>query len=132
MGRVTKQWFVDSGLNASLVRTHGATEVFPPEDADAIVDNTATGTTLRANQLTILDTLMSSTTHLCVTPGLLDDPAKKAAVDHLVLLMQSVMSARAHVLLEFNVASHLLPAFTELPALVHAHRVHPARRRRLR
>ena len=47
-----------------FVRAHGATEVFPPEDADCIVDNTATGSTLRANSLDIVDELMRSSTRM--------------------------------------------------------------------
>ena len=49
--RLTRAWIARRGLDATLVRSYGATEVFPPEDADCIVDNTATGATLQANGL---------------------------------------------------------------------------------
>eukprot|EP00164_Ancoracysta_twista_P000507 GFYU01000677.1.p1 GENE.GFYU01000677.1~~GFYU01000677.1.p1 ORF type:complete len:237 (-),score=34.36 GFYU01000677.1:948-1658(-) len=52
---ITTNWMQKKGLKAELVRTYGATEVFPPEDADAIVDNTATGSTLKANGLFITE-----------------------------------------------------------------------------
>lgn len=116
--RVTNKWIRESGMNASLVRTHGATEVFPPEDADLIVDNTATGTTLRANRLVIMDELLSSTTHLCVHPNVVNDPAKRCAIDQVVLLLKSVMNARAHALLEFNASTGAFAELVrELPAL---------------
>src|SRR6266496_1902542 len=54
-GRLTRRWISASGLCAEFVRSYGATEVFPPEDADVIVDNTATGATLGANGLAIVD-----------------------------------------------------------------------------
>jgi ATP phosphoribosyltransferase len=53
--RLTRDWLARSGYQATVVRSYGATEVFPPEDADCIVDNTATGETLRANGLVIVD-----------------------------------------------------------------------------
>ncbi len=56
------------------MRSYGATEVFPPEDADLIVDNTATGSTLEANDLEIVDELMESSTRLYACPRALDDP----------------------------------------------------------
>ena len=52
-----------------MVRSYGATEVFPPEDADVIVDCSATGATLRANGLAIVDTLMRSSTRLYASPA---------------------------------------------------------------
>ena len=51
--RLTRAWIAERGLDATFVRSYGATEVFPPEDADCIVDNTQTGSTLAANDLVI-------------------------------------------------------------------------------
>ena len=56
-----------------MVHSYGATEVFPPDDADVIVDNTATGATLAANGLAIVDTLFTSSTRLYASPAALDD-----------------------------------------------------------
>ncbi len=53
--RLTTRWIAARGLDATCVRSYGATEVFPPEDADAIVDNTATGATLAAHGLVVFD-----------------------------------------------------------------------------
>ena len=106
--KLTKEWIADRGLNARFVHSYGATEVFPPEDADCIVDNTATGSTLRANGLAIVDTLMTSSTRLYANPEALKDPSRRAVIDRLVLLLESVLTARQRVMIEVNVdAEHL-------------------------
>lgn len=102
--RITHRWIATQPIDAVFVRSYGATEVFPPEDADLIVDNTATGSTLRANGLAIVDTLMRSSTRLYAGRPALDDPARRAPIEDLVLLLQSVLEARRRVMLELNVA----------------------------
>lgn len=101
--RLTQSWITSTGLDARVVRSYGATEVYPPEDADFIVDNTATGSTLAANQLEIIDELMKSSTRLYANPRALDDAARRERIEHLVVLLDSVREARRRVLLEFNV-----------------------------
>ncbi len=108
--RLASGWITERGLDATFVRSYGATEVFPPEDADVIVDNTATGATLEANGLLIVDELMASSTRLYASAGALADPARRAAVDDLVLLLRSVLEARRRVMLEVNVAADRLDA----------------------
>ncbi len=103
--RLTRQWIANRGLDATVVRTYGATEVFPPEDADIIVDNTSTGSTLRANGLEIFDELMRSSTRLYASNKALADPAKRQRLDDLVLLLKSVVEARKRVLIEVNVGA---------------------------
>ncbi len=102
--RVVKEWARGKPFEADVVRSYGATEVFPPEDADLIVDNTATGATLRGNGLVVADTLMLSSTRLYANPAALDDPASRARIDDLVLLLKSVLEARRRVMLELNVS----------------------------
>ena len=85
------------------MRSYGATEVFPPEDADCIVDNTATGSTLRANDLAIVDELMRSTTRMYACPQAMQDPGKRQRIEDLALLLRGVLEARSRVLIEFNV-----------------------------
>jgi ATP phosphoribosyltransferase len=102
---LTRRWIQAKGLSASFVRSYGATEVFPPEDADCIVDNTATGSTLVANGLTIFDTLMTSSTRMYANPRSWDDPAKRERIEHLATLLRSVIDARARVMLELNVTA---------------------------
>lgn len=91
-----------------VLHVSGSTEVFPPDDADMIVDklratmfllccflissfpsfSTATGTTLEANRLKIVDVLCSSSTHLCVHRSVLDNPAQMAQVEKIILLLK--------------------------------------------
>ncbi len=108
--RLTTRWIAARGLDASFLRSYGATEVFPPEDADLIVDNTATGSTLRANGLEIVDELMTSSTRLYANPRALEEPVKRETIDRLVLLVRSVLEARLRVMVEVNVAPDRLEA----------------------
>ncbi len=107
---LTKQWIAKKGLDATFLRSYGATEVFPPEDADLIVDNTASGSTLRANKLDIIDELMISTTRIYANPRALEDAAKKELMDRFCLLLNSVLEARRRVMLEVNVPEDKLEA----------------------
>ena len=108
--RLTKNWITKRGLNAQFVKTFGATEVFPPEDADLIVDNTATGQTLQANGLQIFDELMHSSTRLYAHPQALDDANKRSQIEDFVLLVNSVLEARKRVMVEVNVSAENLEA----------------------
>lgn len=116
--RLTQRWIQDRGLDATYVRSFGATEVFPPEDADCIVDNTATGSTLEANGLAIVDTLMTSSTRLYANPRALDNREKRVQLDRLVLLLKSVLQARERVMVEVNIGGDQLEALVaELPCM---------------
>ena len=108
--RLTRGWIGAKGLCAEFVRSYGATEVFPPEDADVIVDNTATGATLEANGLAIVDVLMRSSTRLYAHRAALDDPVRRRYIDDLVLLIGSVLEARRRVMLEVNASAACLDA----------------------
>src|SRR5205814_956042 len=77
--RLARRWIAARGLSAEFVRSYGATEVFPPEDADVIVDNTATGATLEANGLAVVDEVMRSSTRLYANPVALADPPSPPA-----------------------------------------------------
>jgi ATP phosphoribosyltransferase len=116
--RLARQWVADSGLDASFVRSYGATEVFPPEDADIIVDNTATGETLAANGLVVVDELLDSSTRLYASPGAVADPEKKTAIDGLVLSLRSVLEARMRAMIELNASLEDLDAIiAALPSM---------------
>lgn len=106
--QLAAQWVARSGLDARVLKTFGATEVFPPEDADIIVDNSATGATLRANGLVVLGEVMRSTTGLYAAPAALEDPALRPIVDDLVLCLRAVLDARLRVMLELNVEPRFL------------------------
>jgi ATP phosphoribosyltransferase len=107
---LTRRWIADRCPEATFVRSYGATEVFPPEDADLIVDNTATGSTLEANNLRIIDQLMTSSTRLYANPRALEQPDRRAIIDDIVLLVRSVLEARLRVMVEVNVAPDRLEA----------------------
>lgn len=107
---LTRRWIEARGLEATLLRSSGATEVFPPEDADLIVDNSASGDTLAANGLVVVDELMHSSTRLFANPRALEEPAKRALVDELALLTRSVLEARRRVMVELNVSAERLDA----------------------
>jgi len=105
---LTQRWVRSKGLDARILRSFGATEVLPPEDADVIVDNTATGSTLAANQLAIVDELMTSSTRLYASKKAWDDEGKRKSIAHVALLLRSVLDARKRVVLEVNVADDAL------------------------
>ncbi len=116
--RLTRSWISGRSMCAEFVRSYGATEVFPPEDADVIVDNTATGATLEANGLVIVDVLMRSSTRLYAHRAALEDPARRRYVDDLVLLINSVLEARRRVMLEVNASAACLDAVVSvLPSM---------------
>jgi len=102
--RLAQDWIAKAGISARFVRSYGATEVFPPEDADCIIDNTATGATLVANGLEIVGDVMRSSTRLYANPHALENREKRDAIDRLVMLLRSVLEARRRVMLEVNVS----------------------------
>jgi ATP phosphoribosyltransferase len=116
--RLARCWIAKRSLAAELVRSYGATEVFPPEDADVIVDNTATGATLEANGLAVVDELMRSSTRIYASPVALADPARRRRIDDLVMLLESVLVARRRVMLEVNASADCLDAVVRvLPSM---------------
>ncbi len=116
--RLARAWIDRQDMEARFVRSYGATEVFPPEDADCVIDNTATGSTLDANGLAVVDELMASTTRLYANPGVLADPARRDRIERFVLLLRSVLEARRRVMVEVNVTADCLEAVVEaLPCM---------------
>jgi len=115
---ITKRWIEQRGFNAKLIRSYGATEVLPPEDADCIVDNTATGSTLSANALRIIDELMISTTRIYASKSAMKNNEKRRQIERFVLLIRSVLEARKRVMLELNVSkSNLESVVAVLPCM---------------
>jgi ATP phosphoribosyltransferase len=106
--RLARAWLDRRGFDGRVVRSYGATEVFPPEDADCVVDNTATGATLKANGLLVFDELMRSSTRLYACPRSLEEPEKRVLIEHFVVLVRSVLDARKRVMLEVNVPTDRL------------------------
>jgi len=111
---LTAKWIARRELDAGFARSFGATEVFPPDDADVIVDNTATGSTLRANGLVVVDELLASSTRLCASRAAMADPIKAERIANLGMLLESVLDARRRVLLEVNVTPEDLSRLVDL------------------
>jgi ATP phosphoribosyltransferase len=115
---LAERWAAEQGVEATIIRTFGATEVFPPEDADLIIDNSATGGTLRENGLVEIDVLLRSSTRLFARPGLRAEPERWARVQDLCLLLRASLDARGRVMLECNVSDELLNVVIErLPCM---------------
>ncbi len=116
--QLTTRYVQEKQLDAHIVRSYGATEALPPEDADVIVDNTSTGTTLVQNRLAIVDTVLHSTTRFMVNKSALACPEKREFMDELVLLMKSAKEADRRVLLEMNVPLEAFDALVKtLPCM---------------
>jgi ATP phosphoribosyltransferase len=115
---VTRRYLEEGRVKAVVIRSFGATEAKVPDIVDAIVDLTETGSSLRMNGLRILATLLTSSTELVACPAAFADPARRAAMEDVALLLQGVIRARGNVLVKLNVDSSALAAVTEiLPAM---------------
>jgi ATP phosphoribosyltransferase len=101
--RATKAYFKQHGVNVKVEFSWGATEVKPPMLADAIVEVTETGSSLRANRLRIIDTLMESNTQLIANKTALADPWKKEKLDNIALLLKAAIEAQGKVGIMLNV-----------------------------
>ena len=116
--RVTEQYFARLGVNVSVEFSWGATEVKPPDLADAIVEATETGSTLRANHLRIIGTVLESNPQLIANRQALDDEKKRTKIENVALLLRAAMEAQGRVGLMLNVLRTDLDAVLGLlPAL---------------
>jgi ATP phosphoribosyltransferase len=116
--RVTKAYFDALNVNVNVEFSWGATEVKPPVLADAIVEATETGSTLRANRLRIIDTVMESNTQLIANDKALADPWKRTKIENIALLLRAAIEAQGRVGLMLNVRRADLPkVLALLPAL---------------
>ena len=101
--RATKAYFKKQGVNVKVEFSWGATEVKPPMLADAIVEVTETGSSLRANRLRIIDTLMESNTQLIANKTALGDPWKKEKLANIAMLLKAAIEAQGKVGIMLNV-----------------------------
>ncbi len=116
--RLAVKYIHNAGLNAVFVQSFGATEALPPEDADIIIDNTASGTTLSANRLVIVEEIMRSTTRFICNKESFANPEKRRKLEEMKMLMQSTIQAQSKVLLEMNVANEDFQRLaTDLPCM---------------
>ena len=103
-----------NGFDYVYLRTFGATEVFPPDDADMIVDNTSTGTTLKQNGLDIVETLLESSTRMIANKQAMQDEWKRKKIECIVMLLKSVLEGRKRVYLEMNISDEKLNDLVEI------------------
>ncbi|WP_296323764.1 ATP phosphoribosyltransferase [Treponema sp. UBA3813] len=105
---LSKKWLADKKIDGTIFRTWGTSEGFVQDNEDSLaqilIDNTSTGSSLRANNLKIVDTLMTSSTRMYASKEALKDPEKKQKIMELKMLFESVLNARGRVMLEMNVA----------------------------
>ncbi|MEI8242354.1 MAG: ATP phosphoribosyltransferase [bacterium] len=122
---LTKRYLEKHKVTADVEFSWGATEVKAPELVDAIVELTETGSSLRANNLRIMDVVLESTTRLIVNKKAWQDPVKRAKVEQIALLLAGALAAETRVLLKMNVpAASLKAVIARLPAL-HTPTVNP-------
>jgi ATP phosphoribosyltransferase len=103
------EWLTVNGYDYRIVRTYGATEVFPPDDADMIIDNTSTGQTLKDNGLRIVATILESSTRFVASRAAMADPYKRSRIEELAMLFRAVLDGREKVMLEMNVTKSRFP-----------------------
>ena len=116
--RATEAYFRAKGVSVNVEFSWGATEVKPPVLADAIVEVTETGSSLRANRLRIIDTVMTSTTQLVANAAALEDDWKRTKIDNIALLLRAAIQAQGRVGLMLNVEeAKLKGVLALLPAL---------------
>jgi len=101
----TKRWLAKNGVKAHVEFSWGATEVKPPVLADAIVEITETGSSLKANNLRIVETILETSTQFIAGRKSWADPWKREKIENLVLLLQGALLARKMVGLKMNVAA---------------------------
>ena len=114
----SKRYFAEKGVNVKVEFSWGATEVKPPTLADAIVEVTETGSSLKATHLRIIDTVMESETHLIAGKSALEDPWKREKIDQIAMMLRGAIDAQSQVGLMLNVKREdLETVLAVLPAL---------------
>jgi ATP phosphoribosyltransferase len=115
---VTRDYFARKGVNVSVEFSWGATEVKPPMLADAIVEVTETGSSLRANHLRIIETVLESNTQIIANKKSWADAERREKIQNLALMLRGAMEAQGRVGLMLNVRKGDLPGvLAVLPAL---------------
>jgi len=101
--KIAREFLQKEGYDSVFLRTYGATEVFPPDDADMIIDNTTTGTTLREHDLCVISTILESSTRFIANREALTEQWKSQKIQEMKMVFQAILDARERVLLEMNV-----------------------------
>jgi len=116
--RATQAYFTRQGINVNVEFSWGATEVKAPRLADAIVEVTETGSSLRANRLRVIGTVLESNTQLIANPGALDEAWKRTKLENIALLLKAAIEAQGRVGIMLNTRrADLAAVLALLPAL---------------
>jgi len=122
---IAKQYLKKHGVNAEVEFSWGATEVKAPELVDAIIEITETGSSLRANNLRIVDTCLESTTRFIANKASWQDPWKRKKIEQISMLLKGALAAETKVLLKMNVQQGTIAKVTALLPALHAPTVNP-------
>jgi len=115
---VTPWMRLGNNKDVQIHLSFGATEAKPPEDVDAIMDVTETGTTLKQNKLKIVDEVLTSTAHLIVNKKSLKDPKKREKIFDIITLMRGAVNGRKYLHIYLNVEEkNLKKLLTQMPSL---------------
>lgn len=117
---LTKRYLKEKGVKAEVEFSWGATEVKAPELVDAIVELTETGSSLRANNLRIVETVLESTTRLIANKEAWKNPGKRAKIEQIATLLKGALAAEQKVLLKMNAAAKNVHAVTKILPSLHA------------
>ncbi len=111
---IASRYLESKGCAYRLLRTFGATEVYPPDDADMIVENVSTGYTLKRHKLKIADEIMRSSTRFIANRKGMEDPWKREKIEELKMLFSAVLNARSRVMIEMNVVQEKLESLVSI------------------
>ncbi len=119
---LSRKWVQDKKIDGTLFRTWGTSEGFVQDNEDSIaqilIDNTSTGSSLKANKLKVVDTLMESSTRMYASKTAMQNPEKRQKIMELKMLFQTVLNARSRVMLEMNVPEDKFDALVKaLPSM---------------
>jgi ATP phosphoribosyltransferase len=111
---ITKRYLEERGIDADVEFSWGATEVKVPDLVDAIVDVTETGSSIKANRLRIVDTLLTSFPHFYASPEAMADDWKREKMERIALLLKAALGARGKVGLKMNLPQPQLEELLQL------------------
>ncbi|MGQ9552791.1 MAG: ATP phosphoribosyltransferase [Anaerolineae bacterium] len=115
---ITKRFFDDLGIAVEVYLSYGATEAKVPDIADAVVELTETGSTLRQNAMKIIDVVLTSSTRLIMNRQAYADEVKRAEAEDIKTLLEGTLAARGRVLVKLNVSeADLKKVISVLPAM---------------
>ncbi|MFO7535369.1 MAG: ATP phosphoribosyltransferase [Kiritimatiellia bacterium] len=122
---LTRQYLERNGVQAGVEFSWGATEVKAPELVDAIVELTETGSSLKANNLRIVDVVLESTTKLIANKKAWEDPWKRRKIEQIALLLKGALAAETRVLIKMNAAEARVSEIARILPSLHAPTINP-------